>query len=138
MYAYRLQQVIRLVNFTQLQLDMGRAHCASLLAEHGKTHRLSDRSKIMQKKDVYTPELICEMWKIFGPIATQHGYSIWNNQDCTKTESVPKIWTSSGSVASVYSSIPSNGQLPEFNANRPVNTRHQLLKPLFDTRKENK
>lgn len=57
-------------------INIDRMNCAFTMAEDTRAHRSIDYDKEMSKSDVYTLNMVCNMWQVFGKYALNYGYGL--------------------------------------------------------------
>ena len=101
--ATRIAELRRVVNFIGIEPNKRRSgelfnssvkvtdeqlECAFVLADNNSTHRNMAPSAegreaaVMTKERAYTKPLVCCMWAMFGAIASEVGYTPYQNADC--------------------------------------------------------
>jgi hypothetical protein len=76
-----LNEALALINITQASTEQ--LQCAFELSDVGSVHRDHDTDNdYMRKEEVYTKDVVCSMWNVFGSYASLHGYDIWDSRRC--------------------------------------------------------
>lgn len=76
----RVNELQRITDFLSIPVTNHRLSCTFAISENFQTIRAIDPNNDMTKYDVYTPQIVCGMWKVFGHVV--RGYGTWMGYDC--------------------------------------------------------
>jgi hypothetical protein len=85
-----LNEALALINITQASTEQ--LQCAFILSDIRTIHRDHDTDNdYMRKEEVYTKDIVCSMWNVFGSYASLHGYDIREATNCNGTQELFNI-----------------------------------------------
>ena len=80
--SLRVATLRKVVDFLHVPTTDERVSCAFNLSENKGAHR-KVKGKYMSKTNVYTADIVCGMWQLFGKYSSLHDYHIKGNFDCS-------------------------------------------------------